>query len=255
MKTRILAILATLAVASSTFAAVEGSDNGSTYGGTWGNGSGANAAFSAWTINSGNGSGFAGTFIGDPATAGISGMSASSFGQFANPTNSGAFVTADRSFVGALSVGQTFSVDWGINFDSGSWDTGNGNKGFNLYSGGTGGTELLNVNNGANSDITLNGNSVGFGYGVNVMTWSFTLLDANTLQVQANDRDGTGTFSQNLAIAAAPDSIRLYATSLQAGDNAQPYYNNFTIVPEPSTMVMALMGAIGLVAARRRLQK
>lgn len=252
MKMRILAILAAFVAASTTFAAVEGTDNGSTYGGTWGNGSGANAAFSAWTINSGNGSGFAGTFIGDPASAGISGMSATSFGMFANPTNSGAFVTADRSFVGALAVGQTFSVDWGVNFDSGSWDTGNGNKGFNLYSGAT---ELLNINNGANSDITLNGNNVGFGYGVNVMTWSFTLLDSTTLQIQANDRDGSGTFSQNLTVAGAPDSIRLYATTLQAGDNAQPYYNNFTIVPEPSTMVMALVGAIGLVAARRRLQK
>lgn len=249
MKMRILAVLSAMVMASSVFAAVEGTDNGSGYGGSWNTGSGAgNPAFSTWTIAASPGSGFAGTFIGNPSSAGISGMSATSFGMFANPNGSGASVTADRSFVGALSIGQTFSLDWGINFDSGT----GGNKGFNLYSGAT---ELLNINNAGSSDITLNGNNVGFGYGVNVMTWSFTLLNATTLRIQANDRDGTGSFSQDLTVAGAPDRFQMYATAMQAGDSAQPYYNNFAIVPEPSTMVMALVGAIGLVAARRRLQK
>jgi hypothetical protein len=251
MKMRIMAILAAFAAASATYAAVEGSDNASTYGGTWNNGSGANAAFSAWSLSSGNGTGAAGTFIGDPASGGISGMSATSFGMFANTNNSGAVVDAGRSFSGALSVGQTFSFDWGINFDSGS----SGAKGFHITSGGPNGTQLISVNNGGNSDITLNSNNIGFGYGVNVMTWSFTLLDASTVQVQANDRDGVGSYNQNITVASAPDSFRLYAFQMQPGDNAQPYFNNFQIVPEPSTMVMALMGALGLVAARRRLQK
>ncbi len=251
MKKCLVAFLAVFALNSPSFAAVEGSDDASTYGGTWNTGSGANAAFSAWNIVANNGSGFAGTFIGNPASGGISGMSVTSFGMFANTNNTGAVVDAGRSFSGALTVGQTFSFDWGINFDSGS----SGAKGFHLTSGGPNGTELISVNNGGNSDITLNGNNVGFGYGVNIMTWSFTLLDATTVQVQANDRDGSGSLSQNITVASAPDSFRLYAFQMQAGDNAQPYYNNFAIVPEPSTMVMALVGAIGLVAARRRLQK
>lgn len=251
MKMRILAAMSALAMSSSVFAAVEGTDSADTYGGTWNNGSGATAAFSAWTIASGAGSGFAGTFIGNPTSGGISGMDPAAFGIFANPNGSGAFVNADRSFVGALSVGQTFSFVWGVNFDSGS----DGNKGFNLYTGGVGGTQIINVNNGPNSDITLNTVNVGFGYGVNAMTWSFTMLDAVTLQVQANDRDGVGVLNQNVTVAGAPDSFRLYASQMQSGDAAQPYFDNFAIVPEPSTMVMALVGALGMVAARRRLQK
>ena len=251
MRALMTTVVATLVSASTIWAAVEGSDDASTYGGTWNNGSGANAAFSAWSITANNGSGFAGTFIGNPASGGISGMSATSFGMFANTNNSGAVVDAGRSFSGALSVGQTFSFDWGINFDSGS----SGAKGFHITSGGPNGTQLISVNNGGNSDITLNNNNIGFGYGVNVMTWSFTLLDASTVQVQANDRDGVGSYNQNITVASAPDSFRLYAFQMQPGDNAQPYFNNFQIVPEPSTMVMALVGAIGLAAARRRLQK
>lgn len=253
MKMRILAVLAALAMASASFAAVEGTDDAGTYGGSWNTGSGnANAAFSAWTINSGAGTGFAGSFIGNPGVdASISGMDSAAFAMFANPNGSGAFVNAERSFVGALSVGQTFSFVWGVNFDSGS----DGNKGFSLFTGGVGGTEIINVNNAGNSDITLNGGNIGFGYGVNAMTWSFTLLDSTTLQVQANDRDGTGSLNQNVTIAAAPDSFRLYASQMQGGNQAQPYFDNLQIVPEPSTMVMALMGALGLVAARRRLQK
>lgn len=243
--------LVSLVASSTVWAAVEGSDNASAYGGTWNNGSGANAAFQAWSIVANNGSGFAGTFIGNPASGGISGMSAQSFGMFANTNGSGAVVDAGRLFNGSLSVGQTFSLDWGINFDSGS----SGAKGFHITSGGPNGVQLISVNNGGNSDITVNGNNTGFGYGAAVMTWSFTLLDASTIRVQANDRDGSGSYDQNITVAAAPDSFRLYAFQMQPGDNAQPYFNNFQIVPEPSTLVLGLVGALGLVAVRRRLQR
>lgn len=252
MKMRILAVLAAMSVASVSFAATEGSDSASTYGGTWANGSGANAAFSAWSISAVQGTGFAGSFIGNPsADAGISGMASTAFGLYANPGSSGASVTADRSFVGALSVGQTFSITWGINWDSGA----SGNKGFNLYTGGVGGTQIINVNNAANSDITVNAVNTTFGYGVSAMTWSFTLLDSTTLQVQANDRDGVGTYSANITVAGAPDAIRLYASDMQSGNNAQPYFDNLQVVPEPTTMALALFGVLSAVVARRRLQK
>ena len=253
MKLRILAVLAALALGGSAFAATEGSDNAGTgYSGGWTNGSGAGVTgFSAWTINAIAGTGSAGTFIGDPSSGGISGMSATSFGLYANAIGSGASVTATRSFVGGLTVGQTFSLQWGINWDG---DNGiNGNKGFNIL---FGGTELVNINNGGNSDITVNGTNTGFGFGTSAMTWSFTLTSPTLLNVQANDRDGTGSYNVNIDVSAgAPDGFQLYASELNTGDNRQPYFNNFEIVPEPSTMVMALVGALGLVAARRRLQK
>ncbi len=250
MKRYLLSILGgALALASTSFAADLASDNGSNYSGGWTNNSNGGTGFSAWSITSG---GTAGTFIGDPSAAGISGMSATSFGQYAH-TGPGSYVDAGRSFVGALSIGQTFSFDWAINWDSGA----GGNKGFNLYSGGIGGTQLLNVNNANTADITMNGTNTLFGYGTSIMTWSFTLLDATTLQIQANDRDGTGSLSQNITVAGAPDSFKLYMSDMSDNsNNRQPYYNNFEIVPEPSTMVMGVMGAIGLaVAARRRMKK
>lgn len=257
MKTIACVMMSILAFASISRAAVEGSDNASAYGpGTWTNGSGTgNAAFSAWSIVGNNASGGAGAFIGDPAAGSISGMSTTSFGLYANPNSSGATVDAGRTFVGALAVGQTFSFVWGINYDSGS----DGAKGFHITSGGVNGTSLVNVNNGGNSDLTLNGNNIGFGYGTTAMTWSFTLLDSTTLRVQANDRDGSGSLDQNVTIASAPDAFRFYAFQMQAPlgdpvsrDNAQPYFNDLQIVPEPSTMVMALLGTLGVVAARRR---
>ena len=256
MNIRLPVMLSAAIAASTALGATPGSDDASAYGGSWLNGSGAgNAAFGTWSITPQQGTGYAGSFIGDPSGAGIIGMPSTVFGLYANPGASGASVSADRTFNGgALSLGQTFQFDWGINWDSGNWSTptpGNGNKGFNLYSGGTGGAQLVNVNNAGSSVITLNGTDIGFGYGGHAMTWSFTLLTATSLRIQANDRDGSGVLDQTIAIPGAPDSFRLYATELQAGDQAQPYFNTFQIVPEPASLGLALLGALGFLARRR----
>lgn len=256
MKARIIAVLAAMAMASaSSFGANLASDNAAdpAYSGGFTNGSNGGSGFSAWTITSDPGGGFAGAFIGNPADAGITGMSSNSFGLFANPNSSGAFVNADRSTTGGgLSVGQTLTFEWSINFDSNA----DGNKGFNLYVGGVGGTQIVNINNANTSAITLNGTDIGFGYGVNAMTWTFTAVDATTLAISANDRDGTGTFSTNLTVSSSSvDTFRFYASQMQSGDQAQPYFNNLAIVPEPSTIVLGLVGALGVIAARRRMQK
>lgn len=173
-------------------------------------------------------------------------MSSSAFGLFANPAGSGATVTASRGLIGALTAGQTFSFDWGINWDG---DNGTlGNKGFNLF---VGETQVLNVNNGGNSDITVNGTNTGFAYGTNVMTWSFTVVDADTLRVAANDRDGSGTYEADLTLDTAITSFAFYATELGAGDERQPYFNNLQVVPEPSTWMVSSLLAMGFVFRRR----
>ncbi len=195
----------------------------------WTNGANGGTGFAPWNLNSNNGSGFAGAFLGNPADAGITGMSTDSFGLFANPTGSGSFANAERGLSRALAVGQTLSFQWGINFDSGG-----GNKGFGLAAGGA---EIINVNNGGSATITLNGSDVGFGYGTNVMTWAFTRTASNALTITANDRDGSGTYSTNLVVSnAAIDAVKFYASAMQAGPQAQPYFNNLQIAYADGTI-------------------
>ena len=198
-------------------------------GGTWSNGSNGGSGFGPWTISPNSGTGSAGAFIGDPASAGITGMSSTSFGLYANPSSSGAYVNTDRSFTNPLGVGDSFSFQWSINYDSGT----TGNKGFNLYSGGTGGTELINVNNAGSSVITINGTNIGFGYGVTAMTWTITRTSATNLRVDATNRDGGASYSGNFTISGDPNAFRFYASNMQAGDQAQPYFNNFQITNTP----------------------
>ncbi len=220
------------------------------YSSGWTTGSNGGSGFGTWTITANSGtSGFAGSLIGDPTSAGITGMSTTSFVLYANPSGSEAFANADRSFANPLGVGESFSFQWGIHFDSGA----SGNKGFNLYSGGTGGAQLININNGGNSDITINGTNVGFGYGKNAMTWTFKLTSATNLQVDATDRDGNGAYSGNFAISgtSAPDAFRFYASNMQSGDAAQPYFNNLSIVPEPSSLSLLALSGLALLRRRR----
>jgi len=206
-------------------------DNASNYGGVWNSGSNGGTGFGPWTITASGGSGFAGVFIGNPSSAGISGMSTTSFGLFANPVESGAFVNADRNFEAPLAVGATFSLDWGVNFDS----DGIGNKGLNLYDGSE---EIININQGGNATITINGNIMFANYGTQVMTLYFEYTNATSLRVYGTGRDGTETYDNTFAISAAPVGFRFYASELEKGDERQPYFNNLAITaPLPVALI------------------
>jgi hypothetical protein len=260
--------VAAFAVGSNSYALIA-SDNAGNYSGGWTNGANGGTGFLPWSINVQQNTDtnnpptyFAGNFIGNPTNAGITSFGTQAFGLYANPSSTNnPFVSVDRGFSSAMSVGDTFSFQWAIN-----WDSGGGNKGFNLYSGGTTGAQLLNVNQGGfPGDIFVNfgtnnintSNSILFGTGP--MTWSFTLQSATSLLVTSSARDGTTTpvYSTNLTIAGAPDAVRFYAANMDAGDQRQSYFNNLSVVPEPSTYALLALSAVGLAgyAARRRARK
>jgi hypothetical protein len=203
------------------------SDNASNYdGGNWASGSNGGSGFGNWTISSSPGTGFAGSFIGNPASAGITNMPNPAFGLYANPGGSGATVTVSRAFSRPLLVGESFSFQWATN-----WDSDSGNKGFNIFAGGA---EILNVNQaGFPGNITLNGQTAidGAGYGTDPMTWTFSRTSATNLRVTSTPRTGGNStaFSANVTISAAPDAFSFYTTAMGAGDERQPYFNNFQI--------------------------
>jgi hypothetical protein len=212
------------------------SDNGANYSEGWGNGSNGGTGFQAWNIWSSDGTGGSGgNFIGNPVSGGVTGMAANSFSLYANPNGSGAYANAERRLNTSLAIGQTLSFQWSINYDSGS----GGNKGFSLYSGGE---EILYINNAGSADITCNGGNVGFAYGTNAMIWSFTRTDATTISVTANGRNETDSFSTNIVAASgAIDRVKFYASAMQRGDEAQPYFNNLAVT-EPVATSMAVPG-------------
>jgi PEP-CTERM motif len=235
-------------LATGLSAATIASDNASNYGGTWTNGSNLGTGFQAWDLTSSGGTGgFGGAEMKNPAAdGGITGMGTTSFTLYADPSGSGAYSNAARAFAAAMNVGDTFTVQLGINYDSGS----TGNKGISLYTGGTGGTQLININNAGSPTITINGATMFAAYGQNAMTISFTLQSATTLAVSSNSRNGIEpAYNNTFTIAGAPDAFKLYASDLQGGSGnlPKPYLNNLQIVSVPEPSALALIG-LGLAA-------
>lgn len=182
------------------------------------NGANQGTGFGPWAITT---SGTAGTFLGNPSAAGISGMSSSSFGLYAK---TGSSAKAVRPFSSSLGVGDSIAFQWGINWDGGNGA--NGKKGFNLWAGST---FLMNVENTGSSDIVVGGSSSGMAFGTAAMNWSITRTSATTLQVRATRRDG-GVFTRDVTVnSAAPTQIELYAEGLADGNERQPYFNDLRI--------------------------
>jgi len=251
MSKYVLTALAGLAVATIGHAQQIAFDQGSNYDteNPWVDSSNQGTGFGGWGLSIETGTGFAGAFIGDPDEAGISGMSTTTFGFFANPAGVGANVTVARGFAAPLGVGQTFSFQWGLNWDS---DVEGSNRGFNLL--GDEGEELLNINMGNSSTITINGNPMLTEFGSQAFTISFTHVSSGNLEVDiAAGRDGSETFNDTFTVASAPESFAFYFNGAAAGVERQMYVDQLEVIPEPGTMALMGLGLLGVAALRRRL--
>lgn len=212
--------------------AVIGVDSAANYGtpagNTWTNGANLGSGFQPWVFSITDNSSanpppafFAGAFLGDPNSAGITGFGTNAFGFYANPAGTAASASVERAFAAPLGVGNTFSFQWAVN-----WDADGGNKGFSILEGTN---QLVNVNQGGfPGNITFNGTNTAIAFGTGPMTWTFSRPTADTLQVASSARNGTTApvFTTNIAITSAPTGFRWYASAMGAGDQRQPYFNN-----------------------------
>lgn len=225
------------------------SDNASNaaYSGGWTNGSNGGTGFGGWGITNTAGSGSAGTFIGNPSAASITGMSATSFGFYANPAGSGANAGAERGFSAALLDGENFSFQWGLNYDSGS---GSSNRGFNLKAGGS---QLLNINMSNSQVLTIAGSPMFSNYGTQAFTLNFQQISSSSVRVYGTGRDGAEAYDNTFTgLSARADNFAFYFNGSTAGDAHQMYFNDLSVVPEPSTWILIGIGSAFLLWRIRR---
>tara|TARA_R110000868_G_scaffold306734_4_gene568151 strand:- start:12977 stop:15076 length:2100 start_codon:yes stop_codon:yes gene_type:complete len=194
------------------------SDNGSSYGGTWGNGNNNGTGFMAWSNTYGSDTG---TFIGSPANNGMgtTGIGTTAFGMYATGT---AYVNAGRTFNQGLQVGDTLTFYWAIN-----WDASSGNKGFDLKSGST---TIINVNNTGSATITITDGTVSTDYGTNPMLVTVTRTSSSNYDVSITERDGSGTYTGSFSNSSSIDNINFYVGAQGDGEgNRNMYFNELKI--------------------------
>lgn len=237
MKTLFNAGIAFVLGCASGLAATTATDNASNsaYSDGWTTGDNGGSGFGSWTLSSSNGGSYIGsTGQGDP-----------SFGLYAN-SDPGNYSTASRSFTGgALTSGQTFSIDLGHTANI----TTNKDLGINLTDGGSVVFTLKFVG-GATNWVLDDGGGGTFGSGQNYapntsLTFSFTYEGGNNYSYTFGTGSGTNYTATN--DISGIDGIELFNTGQGSGENFG--FNNLTIVPEPS---IALLGGLGLLCLLRR---
>ena len=253
---------AAFAVGTNSYALIA-SDNATNYSGGWTNGANGGTGFGVWSLpgsaGTGGSGGFNGNFIG--SASGLPNYSSLYTGGVAfsiyagGGTPDAAFQDALRPFSTTMSVGDTFTHSIAFSFD-------NGNKGFDLYSG-TGGTgQVFNFNiNSTGYSWTGGGSAAMTPYTPNrtngvVINFSFTLTPTGFNYTIGSAQDAGLTQAGSVA-AAGIGSVKYYISGAGGGDPGNLYFNNLSVVPEPSTYALLALSAAGLAgyAARRRARK
>jgi hypothetical protein len=237
-------------------------DNGGTgWGGGWSFRNGANTQLFPPDANSSFYGTFVNTSLGNNNPAGVSGDSNTdgdidtvgdeAWGLYANTSNE---IYAVRPFSGALTVGQSLSFE----FDNG-----------NVTTGGVVGVRLVsNVNAPASSrefefrfvggDSFYNHTNGGafatstHGFSREGMRVEFTLTGTNTYSLKATRlQDGTiYNFNGTTQVGNAITGIALRNQNAGSGGANNGYFNSIAI-PEPSSLCLTVLGAVGALRRRR----
>lgn len=211
---------------------------------TWSASGGANPGTDGWTQNlSGTGGWFQGNSAGNAGGSSGAGAGNPAWGLWAN--DSGVSAATWSLVGGALTVGQTLGID----FDNGWVDS--GGVGVQFTSGGTVALAVFLNNGGPGYEIQNSTGNVtsGQGWTGNGFNISVELTGSGTYALDFLGYSGTGTLANTLT---SIDGIRVYAndpTGSGSGGNYDVFFNNISVVPEPSA---ALLGGIGLLALLRR---
>lgn len=233
-----LCVFALTNVASHAAAIASDSASDAAYAGpAWPNGSNGGTGFGAWSFATTGGGGryLGGTGLGNPT-----------FGLFAGG-GGGNNSSATRPFTGALSAGQTFSIDLG---HSSSIATG-GEVGLNLLDGSTsvftlkfvGGLSFWRLNDGGSDfDSTQ-------GYAANTpLSFTFTYNGGSSYSYTFGSSSGLN-FSAISNISNIT-GVKVFSNAQGGGENAGA--NNPAIVPEPASLGLVLLSGVGMLALRRR---
>ena len=230
------------------------------YNSGWAPGSNGGTGFGAWSLPGSTGTpgtnnvaGFNGAFTG--SATGFSNYSSiytsgKAFSIYAGDNGgSGAFQDASRPFSLALASGQTFTHSIAFSFD-------NGNKGFDLYSNldGTGQVFNFNINNtgyawtgGRSASMTTwngfreNGVVINFSFTRTASGFDYSIASAQDLNLS---QAGSVT-------AAGIGSVKYYISGAGGGDGGNLFFNNLSVIPEPSSSLLMGLGLAGLAALRR----
>ena len=260
MKNLAALVLLSLFLTAQSYALVA-IDDASAYGSSWSDGDTYGSGFGAWDLTSTNNDGstnFAGAFIGD-STAGAGDINTGtnqSFGLYANPGS--AYIDATRGFASNLAANDRFTFKLALNYA-------NGNKGFELRSGGT---QVLGFNVGSetaviNTTYTDTAVVANYDYGGNdaIIDVVIDIINASSLSYQISRSSSAGLqgdlFTGTVTgIAATIDNFKFYINGTDNGEDQNNLYINsleVTNVPEPahSVLIFAII-ALFLGIYRRR---
>lgn len=202
---------------------------------------GNSGSVNVWTTSN---TGVSGFFLGNSANnagGSAAGAGTSAWAVYAQSL-SNAFATHTFSG-GALAVGQTVSLDfdngWLVDFAVVGIKLRNGSTDLMTFSFTGGQSNYARTDAGGTASTTE-------GFTGNGGTFSFTLNSATSYSSSFRSASWSGSIS-NLAV----DNIQVFNIGAGTGANHDVFFNNLTVVPEPSSAALGLIGTLALLRRRR----